>query len=433
MGRLPLRPALYLFSFLGILALLNLLRDRVPSSISSSNTNWRKWSTPDTPGWIPPKPSAGFVILCRNAELGELLPTLTALESTFNAHPYTSYPYILLNDEPFNEHFKHKLTTYLSSTRARYGGSHALPLDIQFGLIPQEVWNPPKWINMTRARHRWEKLTRLNIPYADSLSYRNMCRFQSGFFYKHPLVKKLDYYWRVEPSTRFTCNLVPSNGAIPTSWDSHADGRGDFFDPFRWMNANNKLYGWVLSLKEYQHTIRSLWPLTRQWMLSHPEYHSESLSSLPFVLKQDKIGYNLCHYWTNFEIAATSFFNSEAYQSYFNFLDKNGMIYYDRVGDAPIHTIAASWFLNKDQIHQFENIGYFHNPFHACPRGEQYEGKCGCNQFQRFDYDISNYTCQWEWDSMQGINSTQKIIDSNKQLGWGNISNFAVLEGYAHG
>lgn len=91
----------------------------------------------------------------------------------------------------------------------------------------------------------------------------------------------------------------------------------------------------------------------------------------------------MCHFWTNFEIASLSFFRSEAYQAYFDYIDSTGMFYYDRVGDAPFHTIAAAWLLGKDQVHQFENIGYFHAPFTACPRGPQYQGTCACSQFQR--------------------------------------------------
>lgn len=28
---------------------------------------------------------------------------------------------------------------------------------------------------------------------------RIRCRFNSGFFYKHPIMQQFDYYWRVEP------------------------------------------------------------------------------------------------------------------------------------------------------------------------------------------------------------------------------------------
>ena len=34
------------------------------------------------------------------------------------------------------------------------------------------------------------------------LSYRNMCRWNSGFFYKHPRLAEFDFYWRVEPDVR---------------------------------------------------------------------------------------------------------------------------------------------------------------------------------------------------------------------------------------
>lgn len=291
----PTRVVTYLAAFVFAIGLLSLLRSsngpatRTITKDGGENTNslvtavhsqsapsnwhlpkapqalhWPTTShTTEPPSFIPKKPSAGYVILCRNADLGELLPTLTALESTFNAHPYTAYPYIFLNDEPFTDRFKNKMETYLASARRRFGGNHSPPPDIRWGLIGKDHWDPPEWIDMDKAHRRWERLKAANIPYATSLSYRNMCRWQSGFFYRHPLVRDLKYYWRVEPSTRFTCNIVPEQGRFPTSWDGNADGRGDFFDPFRWMNDNGKMYGWVLSLREYQHTIRSLWPYTR--------------------------------------------------------------------------------------------------------------------------------------------------------------------------
>ena len=34
------------------------------------------------------------------------------------------------------------------------------------------------------------------------ISYRHMCRWNSGFFYKHPRLKDFDWYWRVEPDVR---------------------------------------------------------------------------------------------------------------------------------------------------------------------------------------------------------------------------------------
>jgi len=34
-----------------------------------------------------------------------------------------------------------------------------------------------------------------------------MCRYQSGFFWRHPLLDDLQFYWRVEPGVKFHCNI----------------------------------------------------------------------------------------------------------------------------------------------------------------------------------------------------------------------------------
>ncbi|CAO1631638.1 unnamed protein product [Parajaminaea phylloscopi] len=430
MARLALRP-IYILVFIALLALYTFVTGRIGASPGKgSRSPWSfVQSRPDvsTPPFIPPKPAAGFVILCRTSDLGDLLPTLTNLEQTFNAHPYNSYPYVLLNDAEFTPFFKSKVETLLAELRQRFGGHAAPSPEVRWGTIPQDHWEPPKWIDWAKAHRYWKVYIQQKIPYADSLTYRSMCRWQSGFFFKHSLLADLEFYWRIEPSTRFTCNMVPPNGQQPRSWDKDATGHGDFYDPFRWMKANNKKYGWVLSLKEYYPTIRTLWPKSRAWLMKHPEYHASNNTGLSMILKEDKIGYNLCHFWSNFEIASLDFFRSKGYQAYFEYLDSTGMFYYERTGDAPVHTIAATWMLNGDEIHQFENIGYYHAPFHACPQGQQFKGRCSCDPHQSFQYDISGYSCQKEWDTVTGKNSTEAITSYNVELGL-NVTDFRVLD-----
>jgi alpha 1,2-mannosyltransferase len=48
---------------------------------------------------------------------------------------------------------------------------------------------------------------------------------------------------------------------------------------------------------------------------------------------------------------------------FFEYLDKAGGFYYERWGDAPVHSIGAALFAKKEQIHWFEDIGYKHEPF----------------------------------------------------------------------
>ena len=67
--------------------------------------------------------------------------------------------------------------------------------------------------------------------------------------------------------------------------------------------------------------------------------------------------------WSNFEIGDLNFYRTQAYLDYFEHLDKAGGFYYERWGDAPVHSIAAALFANKSQIHWFQDIGYRHEPF----------------------------------------------------------------------
>ncbi|TFK80840.1 glycosyltransferase family 15 protein [Polyporus arcularius HHB13444] len=93
------------------------------------------------------------------------------------------------------------------------------------------------------------------------------------------------------------------------------------------------------------------------------------------------------------------FWRSEAYTKFFEHLDKKGGFYYERWGDAPVHSIAAALFQNKEKIHFFDEIGYEHNPYTHCPKGEGAwaRGKCGCDPKRSFaDYD--GYSCMRQWD-----------------------------------
>jgi len=81
----------------------------------------------------------------------------------------------------------------------------------------------------------------------------------------------------------------------------------------------------------------------------------------------DEIIYNGNHFWTNFEIADFSFFRSTEYMDYFNHLDQSGGFFYERWGDAPVHSIAVGFLLEPEEVHYFEDIGYRHEELKTCP------------------------------------------------------------------
>lgn len=87
-----------------------------------------------------------------------------------------------------------------------------------YGFIEPEDWEEPSWIDKEKAEQERENADYL---YGHSQSYRRMCRYQSGGFYRHPLMQSYDFYWRLEPSVRFFCDIQE--------------------DPFLHMSQHNKV------------------------------------------------------------------------------------------------------------------------------------------------------------------------------------------------
>ncbi|TFK38580.1 glycosyltransferase family 15 protein [Crucibulum laeve] len=305
--------------------------------------------------------NATFVMLARNNEIEGVIQSISEVELRFNKK--FRYPYVFLNDEPFSEEFKSRVSEL---TKAK----------IEFGLIPGEDWHQPDWIDEDLAKQGRDKLVADDVIYGGSVSYRNMCRFNSGFFFNQKLLQKYRWYWRVEPSVHFYCNV-----------DN---------DPFLYMEQHNKTYGFTISLFEFEKTIPTLWGHVKDFMLQHPEYVARD-NSMGFLSEDGGENYNLCHFWSNFEIADMDFWRGTAYTKFFEYLDSQGGFYYERWGDAPVHSIAAALLLPKDKIHFFKEIGYFHHPFTHCPSGKLYlDGKCSCQIGLNFDYQ--GYSCLRKWD-----------------------------------
>jgi alpha 1,2-mannosyltransferase len=151
-----------------------------------------------------PKIKGCIMVLLRNKNLIQFAKTMKQFEYVFN-HNY-NYPYILLNDEEFSSEFKETIVKYTSSK-------------VEFGLIPREEWSVPEWIDKSKLQISLE-----NMPF--SVSYRHMCRYFSGFFFRHNLTLKYDYFWRIDYDSYFPCPF--------------------YMDPFRVLVSSQKLYGFVL-------------------------------------------------------------------------------------------------------------------------------------------------------------------------------------------
>ena len=62
--------------------------------------------------------------------------------------------------------------------------------ETSYGLIPNEHWSEhPAWIDEGKAAQA--RVDMAGLLYGDSLSYRHMCRYETGFFFRHPLLADL--------------------------------------------------------------------------------------------------------------------------------------------------------------------------------------------------------------------------------------------------
>lgn len=335
------------------------------------------------------KMNATMVSLVRNEELSDMLESIEQFEASFN-HKY-HYDWVFLNDKEFTPRFKKQVAAKCSG-------------NVKFGLVPEEHWSYPDFIDQDKAAQA--RIDMSHIIYGGSESYRFMCRYQSGFFWRHPIMLEYDWYWRVEPSTRYPCDIPE--------------------DLFKYMNDNKKIYGFTQSLHEYHETIPSLFDSVLSFTNEHPEYvpHKNFAS---FISEDEGETYNGCHFWSNFEIANMKLWRSKQYVEFFDYLDHQGGFFYERHGDAPVHSVFASIFLPMDQI-EYLNIGYYHIPFWNVPYAvgknsdsdetllEQTKEKflsLNCKVDPREDFTINRFSCGEQYFKQKKLRTLSTVPDKD--------------------
>lgn len=136
------------------------------------------------------------------------------------------------------------------------------------------------------------------------------------------------------------------------------------------MAEANKTYGFTIAVKELRETVpnifryaaaykrknnlksKGLWEM----FLEHPAEEETPAESEKKKKKQEKLpdeilltepgdknldeidpeamegeSYNMCHFWSNFEIARLDWFRSKAYEDFFNMMDRSGGFWNERV------------------------------------------------------------------------------------------------------
>lgn len=181
-----------------------------------------------------------------------------------------------------------------------------------------------------------------------------------AYFASSELAKEYEWQWRLDDDSMITEevseNSQPTNQmACPAPQVLRCCGVGRIqvgYDVFDLMAQNKKRYGFTNIVQDDAKCVLGLWDAAREYVDEH------RLNTTFFTRwKEGAVFYN------NFEVSHSSVWTSEAYQSYFNHIDRLGGIYYHRWGDAPIRSIGVSLFVEEKEVHQFTDIAYTHLPF----------------------------------------------------------------------
>lgn len=135
-------------------------------------------------------------------------------------------------------------------------------------------------------------------------------------------------------------------------------------DPFIKMAEANKTYGFTIAVKELRETVpnifryasaykrkkniksQGLWEMFLE-PIEEPKLEDEQPETLPEEILITEPGetnevdpetmegesYNMCHFWSNFEIARLDFFRSKEYEDFFEMMDRSGGFWMERVSD----------------------------------------------------------------------------------------------------
>lgn len=136
-----------------------------------------------------PRENAAIVLLLREQDLDELVPTLENFERRFNGN--FRYPYVFLStpdDPPLSNAFRTRVQEILP-----------VGAKTEYAIVPEEHWSLPKWMNAEKLRRGFAEMEKAGVQYGGREGYHHMCRFYSGFFARQAVLAKYDWYWRLEP------------------------------------------------------------------------------------------------------------------------------------------------------------------------------------------------------------------------------------------
>ncbi|CAK9088851.1 Probable mannosyltransferase KTR3 [Durusdinium trenchii] len=191
------------------------------------------------------------------------------------------------------------------------------------------------------------------------VGYRGMCRFRSGPIFVQPVMKGFDYAWTLD-----------TDGYFPA--DLHSD-------PLERMWREDRVYGYSHVSRDQASAVQHFWEFCRLYFESKG-IDAKATKMMRRLTDALVLRDTYWHEWNrvlfmnDIEITKLSWFQSERYQDFFQFLDSVGGFWLYRWGDHAVRTIAIALFLDPDLLMRMQ-VPYGHQNTCRCG-GERPEEVC---------------------------------------------------------
>lgn len=300
------------FNMLIFLFIINTLIMNINHSMKSTKLNdilnkrmipefdFRKYLT-EKPKNENKKINACIMTFIDSEKTDEWLKTMIELEDKFNKRFNYSYLIFTQVDLPLQ-----KKTTISILTEG----------NVEYAVIPDEFWRFPKHIDVKKVKKIFK-----NMITKSKLDSMYKSRYFSGYFFRHELALKYDYYWFIEPNSNLPCNINA--------------------DPFKKLVYRNKLISFfVLNTESFKGKNSLLSKTLRKWS----SIVKKSVPKLDLT----------CSLSSHISIGSFNIFRDSKYLEYFELIDKSGGFFYETWKDWTIKKMYIDMTINPQSIAIFD-------------------------------------------------------------------------------
>lgn len=248
------------------------------------------------------------------------------------------YPIIIFHEPAFTPHYQ-----------KRYRKMWPRQLNITFEQI--EFSMPKTFPNFTDAAD----LEALGLNPTNRRAfpgYNHMIHFFFKDIFQHPAVRGLEYYWRLDHDS-----MVQSRVGV---------------DMFRYMRDRGLRYGYRTVTTDALHVTNGMLAFFDKYrrdtshkaldgQVSCAEMSQRNCIGIPDTLQEQR-SYAPLMYYNNFEIVHIPTWQSSSMTELTDAVDRTGMIYWNRWGDAPLRYYSVNMILDvKTQVMEWCHLRYHHH------------------------------------------------------------------------